>query len=78
MFSRYGNAIFMINLVKKNEKTRREMILEEEFFKAVKFVNIDLPCNNQLKYLNYDMKNNLKKDKEEFVEKVHSIAFSII
>ena len=54
------------------------MILEEEFFKAVKFVNIDLPCNNQLKYLNYDMKNNLKKDKEEFVEKVHSIAFSII
>ena len=43
MFARYGSAIFMINLVKKQEKTKREMILEEEFLNAVKFVNKDLP-----------------------------------
>lgn len=51
----------MLNLVKKNEKTRREMILQEEFAKSINFTNKDLPEKKQITYLHYDMKNNLKK-----------------
>ena len=51
----------MFNLVKKEEKTKREMILQEEFLKAINFINKDLPDHFQITYLHYDMKNNLKK-----------------
>ena len=42
-------------------------MLEDNYVNAKSFVNKDLPEEYNIRYLAYDMKTNLKRDKEEFL-----------
>ncbi|KRX00400.1 hypothetical protein PPERSA_03621 [Pseudocohnilembus persalinus] len=75
LYALYGEQIFMINLVKSNEKVPREKLIADEYHRAMNTVNEHIPYNQKVKYLHFDMKLNLKRDKEEFLEKVYSLAF---
>ncbi len=50
----------MINLVKSEEKTPREILLAEAFKAAIDYINAELPERLKVKYLHYDMKKALK------------------
>ncbi|XP_030470386.1 phosphoinositide phosphatase SAC3 isoform X1 [Syzygium oleosum] len=53
--SRYGNPIIILNLIKTEEKKPRESILRAEFANAIDFINKDLPEENRLRFLHWDL-----------------------
>jgi hypothetical protein len=61
MFHRYNTPIIILNLVKANEKTKREGILLEEFTQAVSYLDQFLPDDMKLKYIAWDMSWAFKK-----------------
>ncbi|CAO2841635.1 unnamed protein product [Amaranthus hypochondriacus] len=52
---RYGNPIIILNLIKTIEKRPRESILRGEFANAIEYINKDLPEENRLKFLHWDL-----------------------
>lgn len=52
---RYGNPIIILNLIKTHESKPRESILRAEFANAIEFINKDLPEENRLKFLHWDL-----------------------
>ncbi|KAK4726459.1 hypothetical protein R3W88_031376 [Solanum pinnatisectum] len=52
---RYGNPIIILNLIKTLEKRPREMILRAEFANAIEFLNKDLPKDDRLRFLHWDI-----------------------
>lgn len=62
LVSRFGDQIFCLNLVKTVEAVKREMILADEYNKAIEFINKDFEEDPiYIRLVNYDMKNFLKK-----------------
>ncbi|GFQ02134.1 phosphoinositide phosphatase sac4 [Phtheirospermum japonicum] len=55
LVKRYGNPIIILNLIKTNEKKPRESILRAEFANAIEVINKDLPEENRLKFLHWDL-----------------------
>ncbi|THU47197.1 hypothetical protein C4D60_Mb09t12980 [Musa balbisiana] len=55
LVKRYGNPIIILNLIKSEEKKPRESILRSEFANAIEFINKDLPNENRLKFLHWDL-----------------------
>ncbi|KAK2997112.1 hypothetical protein RJ639_025402, partial [Escallonia herrerae] len=55
LVNRYGNPIIILNLIKTREKRPRESILRAEFASAIDYVNKDLPEENRLKFLHWDI-----------------------
>ncbi|XP_055801844.1 phosphoinositide phosphatase SAC2-like isoform X2 [Solanum dulcamara] len=55
LVQRYGNPIIILNLIKTHEKRPREMILRAEFANAIEFINKDLPEDNRLRFLHWDI-----------------------
>ncbi|XP_010049319.2 phosphoinositide phosphatase SAC3 isoform X2 [Eucalyptus grandis] len=55
LVSRYGNPIIILNLIKTEEKKPRESKLRAEFATAIDFINKDLPEENRLKFLHWDL-----------------------
>ncbi|KAF8401153.1 hypothetical protein HHK36_014457 [Tetracentron sinense] len=55
LVKRYGNPIIILNLIKTHEKKPRESILRAEFANAIEFINKDLPEENRLKFLHWDL-----------------------
>lgn len=55
LVKRYGNPIIILNLIKTNEKKPRESILRTEFANAIEVINKDLPEENRLKFLHWDL-----------------------
>ncbi|XP_049397837.1 phosphoinositide phosphatase SAC2-like isoform X2 [Solanum stenotomum] len=55
LVQRYGNPIIILNLIKTLEKRPREMILRAEFANAIEFLNKDLPEDNRLRFLHWDI-----------------------
>ncbi|CAL9136260.1 SAC domain containing protein [Musa troglodytarum] len=55
LVKRYGNPIIILNLIKSEEKKPRESILRSEFANAIEFINRDLPNENRLKFLHWDL-----------------------
>ncbi|GAB2218201.1 hypothetical protein Droror1_Dr00001420 [Drosera rotundifolia] len=55
LFDRYGNPIIILNLIKTKEKKPRESILRTEFANAIEVINKDLPEENQLRFLHWDL-----------------------
>lgn len=53
--NRYGNPIIILNLIKTNEKRPRESILRTEFANAIECINRNLPKENRLKFLHWDL-----------------------
>ncbi|XP_076885758.1 phosphoinositide phosphatase SAC2-like [Bidens hawaiensis] len=52
---RYGNPIIILNLIKTKEKKPRESLLRVEFAHAIEMINKDLPEENRLKFLHWDL-----------------------
>jgi hypothetical protein len=72
LVARYGKSIYMINLVKSNEHIAREIILAEEFQQSIATVCTELSKSDiDVAYMHFDMKAQLKQDKEEFVDKCY-------
>ncbi|MCD7455894.1 hypothetical protein HAX54_030045 [Datura stramonium] len=55
LVQRYGNPIIILNLIKTHEKKPREMILRAEFATAIEFINKDLPVDDRLRFLHWDI-----------------------
>lgn len=55
LVQRYGNPIIILNLIKTLEKRPREMILRAEFANAIEFLNKDLPEDDRLRFLHWDI-----------------------
>ncbi|CAD8126962.1 unnamed protein product [Paramecium sonneborni] len=80
LISSYGRSIYMVNLVKQNEHNKREQVLAEEYFAAINTVKEEMQNQTEIElgYLGFDMKAQLKQDKEEFVNKCYSLAYYCI
>jgi len=74
LYSLYGPLLFVLNLVKKNETTKREQHLTEGYQQAIDSVNKSLPKDLKIVYYHQDMKALLKRDKEEFLSLTNSFA----
>ncbi|XP_019229877.1 PREDICTED: phosphoinositide phosphatase SAC2-like isoform X2 [Nicotiana attenuata] len=55
LVQRYGNPVIILNLIKTREKRPRETILRAEFANAIDFINKDLPEDNRLRFLHWDL-----------------------
>ncbi|CAO2824669.1 unnamed protein product [Amaranthus hypochondriacus] len=55
LVDRYGNPIFILNLIKTREKKPRESVLNAEFVKAVTSINKTLDKENRLKFRTVDL-----------------------
>ncbi|KAK4790497.1 hypothetical protein SAY86_017801 [Trapa natans] len=55
LVKRYGNPIIILNLIKTHERKPRESILRVEFANAIRFINKDLPEENRLRFLHWDL-----------------------
>ncbi|KAL2932991.1 Phosphoinositide phosphatase SAC2 [Bienertia sinuspersici] len=55
LVDRYGNPIYILNLIKTKEKKPRESVLHAEFVKAVASINKTLDRENRLKFRTIDL-----------------------
>uniref|UniRef100_A0A7N1A675 SAC domain-containing protein n=1 Tax=Kalanchoe fedtschenkoi TaxID=63787 RepID=A0A7N1A675_KALFE len=55
LVNRYGNPIIILNLIKTQERKPRESILRSEFANAIDVINKDLPEENRLRFLHWDL-----------------------
>lgn len=55
LVARYGNPIFILNLIKTKEKKPRESVLHAEFVKAVAYINKTLDKESRLKFRTVDL-----------------------
>ncbi|KAJ4908053.1 Phosphoinositide phosphatase SAC4 [Raphanus sativus] len=55
LVERYGIPIIILNLIKTKERRPRESILRAEFANAIDFINKDLPEENRLRFLHWDL-----------------------
>jgi len=74
LYSLYGPLLFVLNLVRKSESTKREQHLTEGYQQAIDAVNKSLPKDLKIVYYHQDMKALLKRDKEEFLTLTNSFA----
>ncbi|KAF0696406.1 Aste57867_12824 [Aphanomyces stellatus] len=54
LFERYGSPVLVLNLVKQQEKTPREMILGKGFKDAVEYLNTFIPMEHRIRYVALD------------------------
>lgn len=71
LFRRYGAPILVLDLVKQQEKRRRESIIGREFFSAVEVVNTELPHDLRVKYCGLDFSRLSSAPKERMHESTH-------
>ncbi|CAH8392882.1 unnamed protein product [Eruca vesicaria subsp. sativa] len=55
LVERYGIPIIILNLIKTKERRPRESVLRAEFANAIDFINKDLPEENRLRFLHWDL-----------------------
>ncbi|KAH0854635.1 hypothetical protein HID58_051010 [Brassica napus] len=55
LVERYGIPIIILNLIKTKERRPRESILRAEFANAIDFINKDLPEENRIRFLHWDL-----------------------
>ncbi|KAG0492472.1 hypothetical protein HPP92_005870 [Vanilla planifolia] len=63
LVKRYGNPIVIFNLIKTYERRPRESILRAEFARAIDFINKDLPAENYLRFLHWDLSGHSQRAK---------------
>ncbi|PKA61449.1 Phosphoinositide phosphatase SAC4 [Apostasia shenzhenica] len=63
LVKRYGNPIIIFNLIKTYERRPRESILRAEFAKAIDHINKDLPAENHLRFLHWDLNKHSQRSK---------------
>ncbi|XP_020705946.1 phosphoinositide phosphatase SAC2 isoform X2 [Dendrobium catenatum] len=76
---RYENPIIIFNLIKTYERRPRESILRTEFAKAIDFINSDLPIENHLRFLHWDLSKHSRRAKNvlELLVKLGSDALGL-
>ncbi|KAI5950277.1 FIG4 [Candida jiufengensis] len=62
LFYRYGSPIIILNLIKQKEKQPREMKLNIEFQRCIKYLNNNLEEKDKLIYYAFDMSKHSKKN----------------
>ncbi|XP_052158492.1 phosphoinositide phosphatase SAC3-like [Oryza glaberrima] len=75
---RYGNPIIILNLIKKRERRPRESILRSEFDKAIKIINNDLPGENHLRFLHWDLHKNSQRKSTNALQMLLKVAFEAL
>ncbi|GJN22478.1 hypothetical protein PR202_gb10043 [Eleusine coracana subsp. coracana] len=70
---RYGDPIIILNLIKTHE--RRESILRREFDKAIRIINKNLPEENHLKFLHWDLHKNSQGKPTNVLDVLLKVAF---
>ncbi|KAL5211670.1 hypothetical protein ABZP36_022517 [Zizania latifolia] len=70
---RYGNPIIILNLIKKRE--RRESILRREFDRAIRIINKNLPEENHLRFLHWDLHENSQGKPTNVLDVLLKVAF---
>ena len=71
LFRRYGEPILVLDLVKQQEKRRRESLIGREFFSAVEVINMELPPDLRIKYCGLDFSRLSSAPKERLNESTH-------
>nr|GME16647.1 phosphoinositide phosphatase SAC3-like isoform X1 [Ipomoea batatas] len=80
LIKRYGNPIIILNLIKTHEKRPRESILRAEFANAIEFINKDLPEENRLRFLHWDLNKHSRRKATNvlfFLGKVATYALTL-
>ncbi|KAK3131843.1 hypothetical protein QOZ80_6AG0512240 [Eleusine coracana subsp. coracana] len=75
---RYGNPIIILNLIKTREKRPRESILRREFDRAIKIINNDLPGENHLRFLHWDLHKNSQSKSTNALQVLLKVAFEAL
>jgi hypothetical protein len=66
LMRRYGSPIYVLNLVKREEKKKRESLLSEEFCAAVQMLNAGVSAQEHaIRYVHFDFTQEHKQDKKE-------------
>jgi len=66
LMQRYGSPVFILNLVKRQEKKKRESLLSEEFEKAVHILNAGITDKEHaIRYIHFDFFQESKADHEK-------------
>ena len=72
---RYGRPLIVVNLVKSQEKQKRETILKDEFDTAIAFLNSHiLDKDKQIDYIAWDYKEHMKKDVRAFLKEIEPMV----
>ncbi|XP_078164359.1 phosphoinositide phosphatase family protein isoform X2 [Carex rostrata] len=59
---RYGRPIIILNLIKTKEKKPRESLLRAEFAKSIHVINKDLPEEERLRFLHWDLSKHARRE----------------
>jgi hypothetical protein len=70
---RYGDPIIILNLIKKRE--RRESILRREFDRAIRIINKNIPEENHLRFLHWDLHENSRGKPTNVLDVLLKVAF---
>ncbi|KMZ57881.1 Polyphosphoinositide phosphatase [Zostera marina] len=71
---RYGNPIFILNLIKTQEKKPRESKLRTEFAKSICHINKDLSAENELKFIHWDLNRRPRRKAADVLEVLGKVA----
>ncbi|KAG7555984.1 SAC domain [Arabidopsis suecica] len=74
LVERYGIPIIILNLIKTNERKPRESILRAEFANAIDFINKDLPEENRLRFLHWDLHKHFHSKTENVLALLGKVA----
>jgi hypothetical protein len=74
LVERYGVPIIILNLIKTNERKPRESILRAEFANAIDFINKDLPEENRLRFLHWDLHKHFHSKTENVLALLGKVA----
>jgi hypothetical protein len=65
LLQRYGSPVYVLNLVKRREKVKRESLLSEEFDAAVQMLNAGVSAKEHaIRYIHFDFTQESKMDKK--------------
>ncbi|ORZ38373.1 SacI homology domain-domain-containing protein [Catenaria anguillulae PL171] len=76
MFEHYGGKVICFNLIKTREKSKREMILGDEFEQGVRYLQQFLPRGEEMAYVHVDM--SLEKKKNRVIEVLEQHAEAMV
>jgi hypothetical protein len=81
LMTRYGNPIFVLNLVKRHEKKKRESLLSEEFCKAVEVLNASISDKaNVIRYIHFDFtqESRIQSENDSYIDRLLNLTSQIV
>jgi hypothetical protein len=78
LFQRYHTPILVLNLVKQREKTPREMILYQEYCRAIDYMNRTMPASHKIEHIAWDMARAAKSDDQDVISFLEGVAEKVL